>query len=200
MGVVFRGDPDIRVCPVAVNRKGGAVSNGLWAVQARGTLMAKKLQASRGADEWRVYLSKSGLAAPVTEGRWVFTEAAGAFAAVHVVRGEFTFLKESTDRFCRWLQCADATSPVIIEVATTSDWPDLAAFRRALLDRTPTLDGEVLSYSGLQGDRLTLFLAASAQDVRPFITRSYARRRPQDLPACRPRPAAVPWREAASAG
>jgi len=26
------------------------------------------------------------------------------------------------------------------------------------LDRTPTLDGEVLSYSGLQGDRLTLFL------------------------------------------
>jgi hypothetical protein len=158
MGVVFRGDPDARVCPVAVNRKGGAVSNGFWAVQARGALIAQKLQASRGADEWRVYLSKSGLSAPVTEGRWVFTEAPGAFAAVHVVRGEFTFLEESTDRFGRWLQCADATSPVIIEVATTSDWPDLAAFRRALLDRTPTLDGEVLSYSGLQGDRLTLFL------------------------------------------
>ena len=82
----------------------------------------------------------------------------GSFAAVHVVRGAFTFLEESTDRFGRWLQCADATSPVIIEVATTSDWPDLAAFRRALLDRIPTLDGEVLSYSGLQGDRLTLFL------------------------------------------
>jgi hypothetical protein len=158
MGVVFRGDPDARVCPVAVNRKGGAVSNGFWAVQARGALIAQKLQTSRGADEWRVYLSKSGLAALVTEGRWLFTEAAGAFAAVHVVRGEFTFLKESTDRFGRWLQCADATSPVIIEVATKSDWPDLAAFRRALLDRTPTLDGEVLSYSALQGDRLTLFL------------------------------------------
>jgi hypothetical protein len=158
MGVVFRGDPDARLFPAAVNRAGESVYNAFWAVQSRGTLIAQKLQASRRVDQWRVYFSKSGLAAPATQGRWVFTEAPGAFAAVHVVRGEFTFLKESTDRFGRWLQCTDVTSPVIIEVAPKSAWPDFPAFQRAVLGRAPQLDGEVLSYTGLQGDRLTLFL------------------------------------------
>jgi hypothetical protein len=158
MGVVFRGEPDARIYPAAYNRDGESVYNALWAVQSRGALIAQKLKASRRVDEWRVYFSKAGLTPPVTEGRWIFTAAPGAYTAVHVVRGAFAWIDEPKEKFGRWVRCADETSPVIVEVAAKSDFPDLAAFQRALLGRTPTLDGEVLSYTGRQGDRLTLFL------------------------------------------
>jgi hypothetical protein len=161
MGVVFRGNPDARIYPAAINREGKSVYNAFWAVQSRGTLIAQKLKASRRVEEWRVYFSKSGLAAPAVEGRWVFSEAPGSFAAVHVVRGEFNFLKESTDRFGRWLQCADDSTPVIIEVGSKANWADLAAFKRAVLARGPRIDGEVLACTGLPGDELTLFLDQS---------------------------------------
>ncbi|MSU49396.1 MAG: hypothetical protein EXS37_09975 [Opitutus sp.] len=160
-GVIFRGDPDARIYPATVNRAGESIYNGHWEVQAAGTLIAQKLKTSRRVDEWRVWFAKSGLSAPVREGGWVFAEAAGAYAAVNVVRGEAAFLAEGTEKFGRWLACADDSTPVIVEVAPKSNGQDYAAFRRAILARSVALEGGVLTHTSLKGDRFTFFVDQS---------------------------------------
>jgi hypothetical protein len=156
-GVIFRGEPDARIYPAAVNRKGDSVYNAFWSVQARGALVAQPLAAHRRVDEWRVYFSRAGLSAPQREGRWIFADAEGAYAAVHVARGEFAFLDEPKEKFGRWLRCADATTPVVLEVAPRAAFPDAAAFRRAVLARPAAFAGAAFTYTSLAGDTLTLF-------------------------------------------
>ena len=161
VGVIFRGDTDARIYPFAANKDGGTVNNAHWAAQARGTLIAQKLRTSRRADEWRVWFSTAGLTVPVREGRWVFAEAAGAFAAVHVVQGEFTWSDGKESKFGRSLKCADDFSPVIIEVAAKTDCASFEAFRKAVLAQSVEVTAGVLSYRGLGGDRFRFVLDQS---------------------------------------
>ena len=161
VGVIFRGDTDARIYPFAANKDGGTVNNAHWAAQARGTLIAQKLKTSRRADEWRVWFSTAGLTVPVREGRWVFAEAAGAFAAVHVVRGEFAWGDTPASKFGRSLKCADDFSPVIIEVAAKTDCASFEAFRKAVLAQSVEVTAGVLSYRGLGGDRFRFVLDQS---------------------------------------
>lgn len=161
VGVIFRGDTDARIYPFAANKDGGTVNNAHWAAQARGTLIAQKLRTSRRADEWRVWFSTAGLTVPVREGRWVFAEAAGAFAAVHVVQGEFAWSDGKESKFGRSLKCADDFSPVIIEVAAKTDYASFEAFRKAVLARTVEVTDGVLNYTGLGGERFRFILDQS---------------------------------------
>jgi hypothetical protein len=161
MGVVFRGDTDARIYPFAANKDGESVNNAHWAAQARGTLIAQKLKTSRRADEWRVWFSTAGLTVPVREGRWVFAEAAGAFAAVHVVQGEFAWSDTPATKFGRSLKCADGLSPVIIEVAAKTDYASFEAFRKAVLAQSVDVSEGVLNYRGLSGDRFRFALDQS---------------------------------------
>ncbi len=154
-GVIFRGEPDARIYPATVNREGESIYNGHWEVQAHGTLIAQKLKTNRRVDAWRVWFSQAGLSAPQREGRWTFAEAPGAYAAVHVVRGEFDLPESAQEKFGRWLVCADDLSPVILEVAAKSGALSFAAFRQAILARPVAVAGQTLSYTGLQGDRFT---------------------------------------------
>ena len=156
MGVIFRGETDARIYPAGISRTGDSVYNAFWAAQARGALVAQKLRTSRSADAWRVYFSKAGLTTPQRDGRWLFTEAPGAYAAVHVAAGDFAFLPEATDRFGRWLQCQDERSSIIIEVAPRSQFASQAEFQRAILTRPIALDANLFTYTSLQGDRLAL--------------------------------------------
>jgi hypothetical protein len=160
-GVIFRGEPDARIYPATVNRKGESIYNGHWGVQALGTLIAQKLKTSRRAEEWRVWFSQSGLSAPVREGRWVFAEAAGAHAAVHVVRGEFDLPESAVEKFGRWLVCREDFSPVIIEVEAKSAGRSFAAFRQAILAQSVTVAADRLAYTSLQGDQFIFFLDQS---------------------------------------
>ena len=153
MGVIFRGDTDARIYPFAANKDGGTINNAHWAAQARGTLIAQKLKTSRRADEWRVWFSTAGLTAPVREGRWVLAEAAGAFAAVHVVQGEFAWGDGKESKFGRSLKCSDDFSPVIIEVAVKTDYATFEAFRKAVQARKVEVTDGVLHYTGLGGER-----------------------------------------------
>jgi hypothetical protein len=157
IGVVFRGETDARIYPAAVNRENESVYNAHWSVQARGTLIAQQLPTNRRVDEWRVFFARAGLAVPAATDGWWFTSAPHAYAAVHVVRGESALVDEPRDKFGRWLRCADATSPVIVEVAPHSAHASLDDFRRAVLARPVTLTGATLTYTGLGGDRLTFF-------------------------------------------
>ena len=98
----------------------------------------------------------------VARGPLGLAEAPGAYAAVHVVRGDFTPPNESVERFGRWLHCADDTSPVIAEVASKSAGQTFEAFRRAVLARPVATAGPTLSYTSLKGDRFTFFIDQSA--------------------------------------
>ncbi len=158
MGVIFRGHPDARIYPQALNAAGESTNNAHWAAQAHGTLIAQKLKTSRRSDEWRVWFSKAGLSVPVRDGRWVFAEAEGAYAAVHVVQGEFSFPDRQEAKFGRWLKCADDFSPVIIEVAPKSAHASFAAFRAAVAARAVETTSGVLTYTGLGGDRFRFTL------------------------------------------
>jgi hypothetical protein len=154
-GVIFRGDPDARIYPATFNRDGESIYNGHWTAQSAGTLIAQKLPTSRRADEWRIWFSKAGLSAPRREGRWVFAESPGAFAAVHVARGDFSLPDEAVEKFGRWLVCNDETSPVIIEVMPKNAYESMEAFRRAVLARPVAITGEMLTYGSLRGDRFS---------------------------------------------
>jgi len=123
----------------------------------------------------RVWFSKDGLSAPVTESGWLFCEAAGAWAAVRVVSGEAEFAPEpapaAADKKAagagedgeslpghphgRVLKCTDDYSPVIIEVARRADFSTLDDFRKAVLGLPLKLESNVLTYTGLSGDRFT---------------------------------------------
>jgi len=161
-GVIFRGDADARIYPTTINHKGESIYNGHWTVQSAGTLIAQKLPTSRRAENWQVWFSKAGLSLPTRDGRWVFAEAAGAFAAVHVVRGEFALPDDAREKLGRWLVCEDQTSPVIIEVTPKNAYADFAAFRQAVLGREVSFTGEKLAYASLKGDQFTFFLDQSA--------------------------------------
>jgi hypothetical protein len=161
MGVIFRGDTDARIYPFAANADGESIYNAHWAAQARGTLIAQKLKTGRRADEWRVWFSDAGLTSPLREGRWVFAEAAGAYAAVQVVQGEFAWSDIPATKFGRSLKCADEFSPVIIEVAVKTDYANFDAFRKAVLARPVEVAHGALNYTGLGGDRFRFTLDQS---------------------------------------
>ncbi len=135
-------------------------------------------EASRRAENWQVWFSKAGLSLPQRDGRWVFAEAAGAYAAVHVVRGEFALPENPREKLGRWLVCEDQTSPVIVEVTPKNAYPDFAAFRRAVLGRPISLTGEQLAYTSLKGDEFTFFLD---QRAPPLINQRPANLEPRNV-------------------
>ncbi len=163
MGAIFRGHADARIYPQGVSLAGESLSNQHWGVQARGTLIAQQLRTSRNVDEWRVFFARAGLSAPVREGEWFFAEAAGAFAAVRVVEGGAAFLPDEASRFGRWLKCADAFSPVILEVASRTDGMSFADFRRAVQALPVRVEQPVLTYTSLAGDRFTFDLSQASR-------------------------------------
>jgi hypothetical protein len=157
LGVIFRGAVDARIYPTGYNSTGESTHNATWAVQSESTMIAQKLKASRGANEWRVWFSTVGLSAPVSAGPWVFAEAAAAFVGVRVVQGESGFVSDSGDKRGRWLKCADDFSPVIIEVAPKKDGLTFRAFQQTVTALPVASDGRALSYTSLRGDRFTFF-------------------------------------------
>ena len=155
-GVVFRGDPDARIHPAVVRPGGGAVLNAFWSVQAGGTLVARRLGGAAPDGDWRVYFSRAGLVEPRREGDWLFTEAPGAFAAVRVVSGGFTLEAAAARETGYWLRCLDPDTPVVVEVARRTAFPDAAAFRRAVRALPVAPAGPEFTHRTLGGDVLTL--------------------------------------------
>jgi hypothetical protein len=176
-GAIFRGAMNARIYPYCETDHSSY--NQQWAVQRKGTLIAQKLKTSQHADGLRVWISEAGLAAPVKESGWYFTEAAGAWAAVHVTAGDTKLISpevptkkkkmpsktntsedgEALDgRASAWvLQCSDSFSPVIIEVATKAEFVTVEAFRKAVLTLPVKTGGGRIAYTGLGGDRFTFF-------------------------------------------
>src|SRR4051812_32229407 len=168
-GVIFRGATNARIYPYIETDHSSY--NAQWAVQRQGTLIAQKLKTSIGTQGLRVWFSKDGLTAPVKEGAWLLSEAAGAWAAVRVVSGEAEFAPEpapaAADKKAakkkavgadndgesmpgkprgHVLKCTNDYSPVIIEVARKADFSTLEDFRKAVLALPLKLESNVLTY------------------------------------------------------
>ena len=164
-GVIFLGHPDARIYPQceALDRHlnlnhHGVTLNQQWSVQRKGALIAQKLPGpnySQKAGDMRVWFSEPGIFNRVEENGWVFAEAEGAYAAVRPVSGSSAWDAPVEGENGRWLRCARDLTPVIIEVARKVDCANYAAFRSAVASNVLRFEDDVLTYTGLGGDRFT---------------------------------------------
>lgn len=156
-GVVFAGDPNARIYPQCRAEKEAVTFNQQWSVQKKGTLISQRLagkQYGRGPEEMRVWFSQPGLENRQEKDGWILVEAPQAYAAVRPVAGESRWAKAGGGD---WLCLDDASSPVIIEVASKKQFADYRAFQGAILAAPIKFDAAVLTYTGLSGDRFTFY-------------------------------------------
>jgi hypothetical protein len=123
-------------------------------------MIAQRLKTSKGARGQRAWFDAS-LKRTEQDG-WVFAEAPQAYAAVRVVEGgsrwETDEVKKGKPSPGMWLRCENEYSPVIIDVARKSDYPDFAAFQKSILANVLTWKDNRLDYqSALYKTQLTLF-------------------------------------------
>jgi len=181
-GVIFAGHPTARIFfqPLAPRR--GSVHNAYWSVQNKGVLVVQRLETSN-AKGHRVWFDKS--LARQEQGGWVFAEAPRAFAAVRVVQGRTAWEPDSVEQHREgkgrtdlggWLACREVFSPVVLEVARRSDYPDFGAFQAAILANPLRWQDKRLEYrSSLYGTSLVLFADYSRPpeiDGRPVCYRA----------------------------
>jgi hypothetical protein len=170
-GVIFRGHADAAIVPecLAVDthlnlQNHANTVNQHWSVQAKGTLITQKLacpELSKQTGDSRVWISSQGLTDPVEKEGWVFVESDGAFAGVRVARGGYVWDAEEPGKG-RWLRCEDDLSPIVIEVGRKANYGSAEAFEDAVFANEPTMDGDVLRYVSLSGDRFVFHADYSA--------------------------------------
>jgi hypothetical protein len=141
--------------------------NAQWSVQSKGSLITQKLEHNKRGAEMIVWISKKGLTAPVEEGGVVFVEAEGAYAAVRVVKSGFKWMEGTfdIDRFIpgnATMILNDEYAPVVLEVMAKSDVTSFDAFKAKVRACEVSLDGPVLTYKTIYGDRLTFDTSTKA--------------------------------------
>jgi len=154
-GVIFAGHLTAGIFP---QTEGRHACNSSWSVQSKGVMIMQRLKTSRGAKGQSVWFD-APLKREERDG-WVFAEAPQAYAAVRVVDGGSRWESEPEQKNKPspgiWLRCENQYSPVIIDVARKSDYPDFAAFQKAILANTLTWKDKQLDYqSGLYKTKLT---------------------------------------------
>jgi hypothetical protein len=87
----------------------------------------------------------------------VFVEAAGAWAAVSVADGGYSWDDPEDRSKGIWLRCENDLSPIILEVSDKSEYVDSGSFRSAVIGRSSTLEAESLQYESLSGDMFTFY-------------------------------------------
>ncbi len=167
-GVIFSGAPGARIVPV-VRPEGEArdVMNGHWSVQSKGSLITQKLKDNAQGGSMIVWISEEGMGEPVRDGEWVFVEAAGAYAAIRVVKSDFKITNdlisnpsiEGPERVApagHVVVPENDLAPVILEVVAKTDVPSLDAFKAKAKACKMSFEGPVLRYTTVYGDELRL--------------------------------------------
>ena len=164
-GVIFAGNPTARIFPQEVATKATTqYFNQSWSVQNKGVMIEQRLKTANKLTKGHHVWFDGSLKREEREG-WVFAEAPQAYAAVRVVGGgssqwapEMGKKGELESGKGMWFKCQDEFAPVIIEVARKSDYPDFAAFQKAILKNTLTWKDKRLDYrSDFYKTQLTLF-------------------------------------------
>lgn len=156
-GAIFAGHPNARIVPQVEAKDHRTAVNAKWSAQSKGTLISQKLKTSRDAGTMRIWFSKSGLTEPVEEDGWIFVETPGAHAAVRAVQGSTRWEPPQDHYDGTWLRCAEAFTPVILEVATKGNLANPSAFRSAVKALPLQMKRDILTYRGLGGDTIAFF-------------------------------------------
>ena len=157
-GVIFKGHTRARIYPrvQGIPLDYGKTYNEAWSIQNKGTLITQKIAGSHNGD-MRVYFYQDVLTI-TEEAGWVFAEAYGAYAAVRPAASGYSW----DDSY--WLRCNDSYDPVIMEVANASDYMDFfILFKTAVLNQSITINGGVLTYTGLGGSGNFTFYTNTSQ-------------------------------------
>jgi len=159
-GVIFGGHQTARIFIQPINKK--SFYNGNWSVQDKGVMIVQRLTTGHGCNGQRIWFDNS--LRRHEAGGWVFAEAPGAYAAVRVVEGKMDWQpdtplgKKEKPGSGMWLNCQSQFTPVILEVARKSDYPDFAAFQKAILANPLNWQNKKLDYrSDFYKTSLTLF-------------------------------------------
>ncbi len=165
-GATLAGPEVARIVPAIRPSDNSRCFNAHWSVQSKGSLISQKLKYHQDGAESIVWLSKAGLGEPVEEDGVIFAEAHGAYAAVRVARGGYTFGDQASyaDMWKGylppeegWLLVAkDDYAPVIVEVMAKTDIESFDAFKAKVKACRLGFDGPLLEYTSIYGDRLTL--------------------------------------------
>lgn len=159
-GVIFAGHATARIFPQTQANDGRHFYNASWSVQNKGVMIVQRLRTSKDCKGQSVWFDAS-LKRAELDG-WVFAEAPQAYAAVRVVDGRSRWepeqVKTGKPSNGMWLRCEDAYSPVIVDVARKSDYPNFAAFQKAILANALTWKDKKLDYcSDLYKTKLTFY-------------------------------------------
>ncbi len=149
-GVIFSGSDTAAILPQCEIANGRTAYNSQWSVQKKGTMISQKLKTNRGAGPTRVWFSSAGLSEPLEENGWIFTEAAGAYAAVRLASGGHHW--QDVKSRGRWLYPDDEYSPVVLEVARKSRFKSFAGFRANVGGREISEENGKLTFTGIDGD------------------------------------------------
>lgn len=159
-GVIFRGNPDLRIFPQpTATGPGDRGNNEQWSVQRKGTLIAQKLTTSENIGPMRVFIPNLRGARPEEDG-WVFLQLPHAYAAVRPAYGGYTW--DSAE----WMLLNDEFAPVIIEVVRESDFPSFADFKEAVKQAPRSHSDGVLTYTGLLDHGTFTFYTSSSTPPR----------------------------------
>ena len=165
-GVIFAGEDDARIVPLVRPEDNKVVLNAQWSVQSKGSLITQKLKYHKGGAEMNVWMSEKGLSAPVEEDGVVFVEAEGAWAAIRVSDGGFTWkdgsytvkAEDGSTRKTppgRIMALKDEYAPVILEVMAKSDLDSFDTFKAKVKGCEMSMDGAILRYTTIYSDLLT---------------------------------------------
>jgi hypothetical protein len=152
--VIFAGDRQARIVPIVRAKDNRVAFNGQWSVQTKGSLITQKLKSKKGGAEMIVWISRQGLGDPVESDGVVFVEAPGAYAAIRVVKGGFIWEQDKSPAGSRMV-LKQEYSPVILEVMAKTDVKGLDDFKNKVKACDLKVDGPMLNYKTIYGDRLT---------------------------------------------
>lgn len=156
-GVIFAGEEDGRIVPIVRPKDNRVAFNAFWSLQSKGSLITQKLKASNDGAEMMVWISEAGLQAPVEADGIVFVESEGAYAAIRAAEGGFQWKPGGTPNTPgnRTMILKQQYAPVIVEVAAKRDVDSFDDFKAKVKACTMEMDGTVLTYQSIYGDRLT---------------------------------------------
>lgn len=156
-GIIFANNKAACILPEVEKIKNNREYNSVWSVQQNGTLICQKLKDSRGAGRMRIWFAGEGLGSPTEANGWVFAETPGAYAAVRVVDGGYTWEDQTDEVKGRWLVCGNEYSPVILEVDKKSNYNSFGEFKAKVFGNAMNYSNSILNYTGLYGDKFTFF-------------------------------------------
>lgn len=169
-GVIFPDDVDARIhiqCeaerePYGANRpqsQGGIMRsyNQHWTVQSKGSMITQKLKTSLAALKMQVWFAAGCMDGLAEQDGWVFAQTNGAYCGVYVISGGYYWKENEDGAPGSWLVLNDEWSPVIMEVVKKERYGSFEAFMDACRHNELSLEGSVINYDTLYGERLTFY-------------------------------------------